>query len=109
MPGSLYDEDILAWSEQQAALLRDLARHRDLPNALDLENVAEEIESVGRDELRATKRHQVHARPTLRDRGAASCRGAVSGVRPISADSAGSARSRSSVMVSSEARLMWYA
>lgn len=48
---TLYDEDILAWSEQQASALRRLAGRRDLPNELDLENVAEEIEDVGRSEL----------------------------------------------------------
>ncbi|MCC5624624.1 DUF29 domain-containing protein [Nostoc sp. CHAB 5715] len=49
-----YDTDILLWSERQAALLRDLKeRARGLSNELDLENVAEEIESVGRSEFRA--------------------------------------------------------
>ncbi len=52
---SLYDEDILAWSEQQAQALRQLASRRDLPNDLDLENIAEEIESVGRSELNAAR------------------------------------------------------
>lgn len=48
----LYDEDILLWSEQQAAAIRKLGRvRRDVPNELDIENVAEEIESVGRSEL----------------------------------------------------------
>jgi hypothetical protein len=51
-----YDEDFFAWSEQQAAALRDLARSRQgLPNALDLEQVAEEIEDVGRAELNSVK------------------------------------------------------
>src|ERR687884_1012100 len=50
---SLYETDILAWTEQQAAALRDLAGRRDLPNALDLENVIEEIETLGRNELKA--------------------------------------------------------
>jgi hypothetical protein len=49
---ALYDEDILQWSEEQASLIRRLAlTRRDLPNELDVENVAEEIESVGRSEL----------------------------------------------------------
>jgi hypothetical protein len=48
---SLYDEDILIWSEQQAAALRSLASRRDLPNELDLTNVIEEIEDVGRSEF----------------------------------------------------------
>ncbi|MDR4307784.1 DUF29 domain-containing protein [Chelatococcus sambhunathii] len=51
-----YDADILLWSERQAALLRELqARARDLPNELDLENVAEEVESVGKSELHAVE------------------------------------------------------
>ena len=48
---TLYDEDILIWSEQQAAALRSLASRRDLPNELDLANVIEEIEDVGRSEF----------------------------------------------------------
>ncbi|MFL5166125.1 MAG: DUF29 family protein, partial [Microvirga sp.] len=48
MDRSLYDEDAHAWAQQQADALRRLARTgRDLPNELDLENVAEEIEDVG--------------------------------------------------------------
>jgi hypothetical protein len=49
---TLYDDDILAWSEQQAAALRGLAGRRDLPNQLDLANVVEEIEDVGKSEFR---------------------------------------------------------
>ncbi|GLK79976.1 DUF29 domain-containing protein [Methylopila turkensis] len=53
-----YDADILLWSERQAALLRDLkTRARGLPNELDLENVAEEIESVGRSEFDTVRSH----------------------------------------------------
>src|SRR5215207_5175902 len=49
---SLYDEDVYAWAKQQADALRRLARTgRDLPNELDLENVAEAIEDVGKSEL----------------------------------------------------------
>ncbi|HEY1935285.1 MAG TPA: DUF29 family protein [Acetobacteraceae bacterium] len=48
---SLYDSDILAWSEQQAVVLRGLAARGDLPNNLDLEHIVEEIESVGQGEL----------------------------------------------------------
>jgi len=49
---SLYDDDIVLWSEAQAEIIRALGRtRRDLPNDLDIENVAEEIESVGRSEL----------------------------------------------------------
>ena len=42
-----YEEDFYAWSREQAAILRELAQRRDLPNALDVEHVAEEIEDVG--------------------------------------------------------------
>lgn len=53
-----YDDDFLAWSEQQAAALRRLAdTRRDLPNELDAERVAEEIEDVGRAEFNAVKSH----------------------------------------------------
>jgi uncharacterized protein DUF29 len=52
----LYDEDYFAWLQQQAAALRQLARdRRDLPNDLDIERVAEEIEDVGKSELRAAE------------------------------------------------------
>jgi Domain of unknown function DUF29 len=48
----------LQWSEQQAAAIRRLGRtNRYVPNELDIENVAEEIESVGRSELAAVKSH----------------------------------------------------
>ena len=53
---SLYDEDIYAWSEQQAAVLRRLAEARPgLPIELDLEHVAEEIEDVGKSEKHAAE------------------------------------------------------
>jgi hypothetical protein len=53
---ALYDDDILLWSEQQAEVIRALKRTaRNLPNELDIDNVAEEIESVGRSELAAVE------------------------------------------------------
>jgi hypothetical protein len=52
---TLYDDDILLWSEQQAAVIRRLGRAGRAPNELDVENVAEEIESVGRSELAAVE------------------------------------------------------
>ncbi len=52
---SLYETDILAWTEQQAAALRALATRRDLPNELDLGNLLEEVESVGRSQLNAVE------------------------------------------------------
>jgi hypothetical protein len=51
-----YDTDILLWSEQQADLLR-----RRASNALDWDNLAEEIEDVGRSQLRAVESHLVQA------------------------------------------------
>jgi Domain of unknown function DUF29 len=52
MPDDLYDRDVLAWSEQQAALLRRVARGERV-NELDWEHVVEEIEDVGLSELHA--------------------------------------------------------
>jgi hypothetical protein len=49
----LYEDDILIWSEQQADLLRRIAAGEQVNEQVDWENVAEEIESVGRGELRA--------------------------------------------------------
>jgi hypothetical protein len=51
---SLYDADIVAWAEQQAEAVRMLARNRpDLTNAIDFENIAEELECLGRSELKS--------------------------------------------------------
>ncbi|MGU3668786.1 DUF29 domain-containing protein [Methylobacterium sp. A49B] len=52
---SRHDHDIVSWAEEQAAALRALAERPDLSNAVDWENVAEEIESVGRAHLRAVE------------------------------------------------------
>ena len=49
---TLYDTDVLVWSEQQAELLRRLARGERV-NGVDWENVVEEVESVGRSEFQA--------------------------------------------------------
>jgi hypothetical protein len=51
----LYDEDFLLWTQQQAKLLREAAERR-VNFPLDWENLAEEIESLGksqRSELRS--------------------------------------------------------
>lgn len=56
MTDTLYDADIVAWSEQQAALLRRLARG-ELVNGVDWENVIEELESVGRSQTDAVDSH----------------------------------------------------
>lgn len=58
----VYDDDILLWSEQQAALLRRRAAGELVNDAeLDWPNIAEEIESVGRSELRAVESHLILA------------------------------------------------
>lgn len=54
LEGSLYKTDYYAWTKQQAAELRALAARR-TDSTLDLENVAEEIESLGRSDWRAAR------------------------------------------------------
>jgi hypothetical protein len=49
---SLYEEDFYAWTQQQAELLRRLPV---AGNELDLEHIAEEIEDLGRSDLRAAQ------------------------------------------------------
>ena len=58
----LYDDDILLWSERQSTLLRrraagELVNERDL----DWPNIAEEIESVGSEQLHAVESLLVQA------------------------------------------------
>lgn len=48
---TLYDEDFVAWSKQQAEALRSAARTGS-NQLLDWENLAEEIESLGRSDKR---------------------------------------------------------
>jgi hypothetical protein len=55
MTSDLYTGDILRWSGQQAALLRRLANGERVNDAIDWENVIEEVESVGRSELGAVR------------------------------------------------------
>ncbi|HEV2100534.1 MAG TPA: DUF29 domain-containing protein [Stellaceae bacterium] len=50
--GALYDEDFYAWTQQQAELLRRLPP---VSNSFDAANLAEEIEDLGRSELRAAQ------------------------------------------------------
>lgn len=49
--GSLYDEDFVLWSKQQAEALRSAGRGA-TNQAIDWENVAEEIDSLARSEKR---------------------------------------------------------
>src|SRR5665213_632788 len=52
----LYEADVLEWSERQAGLLRRRAAGELVNDAeLDWPNIAEEIESVGRDQLHAVQ------------------------------------------------------
>ena len=48
----LYDEDFYAWTQQQAELLRRLPA---ISNELDIEHIAEEIEDLGRGDLRTAQ------------------------------------------------------
>lgn len=58
---ALYETDILEWSEQQAALLRRLAKGERVNDQVDLANVVEEIESVGNEQRHALGSHQIQA------------------------------------------------
>ena len=51
----LYDEDILLWSERQSDLLRRIAAGEPVNERPDWVNIAEEVESVGRSDLRAVE------------------------------------------------------
>jgi hypothetical protein len=58
----LYDADILEWSERQAALLRRVAAGEHVRDTdMDWHNIADEIESVGRSELRAVESYLIQA------------------------------------------------
>src|SRR5947209_2529897 len=52
---SEYETDIALWSEHQAALLRRVAAGERVNDQVDWENVIEEIESVGRSEVKAVR------------------------------------------------------
>jgi len=57
MSGDTYDKDIVLWSEHQATLLRRVAAGERLNDQVDWENVAEEIESLGRSERTSLASH----------------------------------------------------
>jgi Domain of unknown function DUF29 len=69
---ALYDEDLVRWSEQQAAALR---RAKSMPPAaagvsnlpLDWENLAEEIESLGKNAIRWGRFSEIGFRKNLAD------------------------------------------
>ncbi|TXN66658.1 DUF29 family protein [Methylobacterium sp. WL6] len=52
---SLCDDDIVTWSEQQAASLRALAARPDLSNARAWENIAEEVEGLRRSQTQGVE------------------------------------------------------
>ena len=58
---TVYDTDILIWSEHQADLLRKVANCDATNEKPDWVNIAEEIESVGRSELHAVESLLVQA------------------------------------------------
>jgi hypothetical protein len=51
----LYENDILLWSEQQAALLRRLAAGERVNDLVDWPNLIAEVESVGNEQLHAVR------------------------------------------------------
>jgi len=52
--GSLYDRDFYLWTQQQARAMR--RQHELRPNAdIDWENLIEEVESLGRSDMRAVR------------------------------------------------------
>lgn len=53
MPDGLYERDVLTWSERQADLLRRLAAGERVNEMVDWPNVIDEVETVGRSELRS--------------------------------------------------------
>jgi hypothetical protein len=57
----LYDTDMLAWSKQQADLLRRMAAGERVNDQVDWENVAEEISDMGNNLVRAVASHLVQA------------------------------------------------
>ncbi len=61
MPDDLYERDTLAWSEQQADLLRRLAVGERVNGAVDWPNVIEEVQDVGRSQLRSCRSLMRHA------------------------------------------------
>ncbi len=70
---TLYEQDFYAWTQEQAALLREGALHD-----LDVTHLAEEMESLGKSDRRALGSHlrnlvlhllKWHGQPTGRDTG----------------------------------------
>jgi len=87
LPATAYDADFYAWTQDQAARLRDLR-----PNALDWGNLAEEIESLGRSQKKLIRNHLVVLLAHLLkwahqpDKRTNSWRGSIQGARDEIAD-----------------------
>ena len=84
--GELYDRDFLRWTEQQATALRHAAKDLNLP--LDWENLAEEIESLGKSlrrelssQLRRVLRHLFKLEASPADRPRAGWRATITAAR----------------------------
>jgi hypothetical protein len=60
-----YGTDILEWCEQQAALLCRVATGGRINDRVDWENIIEEVESVGSEQLLATQSLLVRALPHM--------------------------------------------
>jgi len=56
-----YDTDILEWSERQSALLRRLAAGEAVNEPPDWDNIADEVASLGREQLHAVESFLVRA------------------------------------------------
>ena len=56
-----YDTDIVTWSEHQAELLRRMGKGERVNDQVDWENVAEEIEDMGKNVVRGVASHLVQA------------------------------------------------
>lgn len=61
MAQDLYSEDFVAWTRAQAELLRRLAAGERVNDALDWENLIEEVECLGRSETKAVRSLLVQA------------------------------------------------
>jgi Domain of unknown function DUF29 len=58
-PARLYETDFYAWTQDQGAKLRAWPEHL-RPNGIDIANIAEEIESLGRSDVREIESRLLH-------------------------------------------------
>ena len=111
--GELYDQDFLRWTEQQAMALRRAAKESNLP--LDWENLAEEIESLGKSlrrelssQIRRVLRHLFKLEASPADRPRAGWRATITAARADIAEvleQAPSLRREVAEMVGKQARI----